>query len=100
MWKNFARDVRFIEMDWIFCMNRASRQPAHRFDEVKEALWKFAQEFIAYLETVDARTDDQWNELHMLFGVTCALSELQLALPGKIVSTVPLKNVLDRRPFI
>ena len=100
MWKNFAHDVRFMEMDWIFCMNRASWQTPHRFEEVQELLWAFAQEFIAYLDQVDIQTDEQWNDLHMLFGVTCALSELQLALPGKIESTVPLKSVLDRRPFI
>ena len=40
------------------------------------------------------------NDLHMLFGAVCAVSELQLALPGEIESTVPLKNVLDRRPFV
>lgn len=36
----------------------------------------------------------------MLFGAMCAVVELQLALPGKIETTVPLKNVLNRRPFI
>ncbi len=35
-----------------------------------------------------------------LFGAVCCLAELQLALPGEIISSVPLKNVLDRRPFI
>ena len=35
-----------------------------------------------------------------LIGAVCALAELQLALPGKIETTVPLKIVLDRRPFI
>lgn len=100
MWKNFGHDVRFIEMDWVFCMNRASRQTAYRFDEVQQILWEFAQEHIEYLERVDPESDDQWNDLHMLFGTTCTLAELQLALPGKIETTVPLKSVLDRRPFI
>ena len=92
--------VGFMEIDWVFCMNRASRQTAHRFDEVKALLWDFAQRFIPYLDSLDEKTDDGLNDLHMLFGAVCALAELQLALPGKIETTVPLKNVLDRRPFI
>ncbi len=97
---NFAHEVGFMEIDWVFCMNRASRQTPHRFHEVKALLWNFAQEFIAYLESLDEEHDDRFNDLHMLFGALCALAELQLALPGKIRTTVPLKIVLDRRPFI
>ena len=52
------------------------------------------------LDTLDEETDEGLNDLHMLFGAVCAIVELQLALPGKIETTVPLKNVLDRRPFI
>ena len=40
------------------------------------------------------------NDMHTLFGCICALAELQSFLPGEIVSDVPLKLVLDRRPFI
>jgi len=98
--KAFGRMVGFMEIDWVFCMNRASRQTAHRFDEVKALLWDFAQSYIPWLESLDAETDDGMNDLHMLFGAVCALAELQQALPGKIETTVPLKNVLDRRPFI
>lgn len=98
--KSFGRMVGFMEIDWVFCMNRAARQTAHRFDEVKALLWDFAQSYIPWLDRLDAETDDGMNDLHMLFGAVCALAELQQALPGKIETTVPLKNVLDRRPFI
>ena len=47
-----------------------------------------------------AEVHDGFNDLHMLFGSVCALAELQLALPGIIVTEKPLKLVLDRRPFI
>ena len=96
----FGKEVGFMEIDWIFAMNRASRQTAHRFDEVKALLLDHAEKFIAWLDSLDPETDEGLNDLHMLFGAVCAVSELQLALPGKIESTVPLKNVLDRRPFI
>ena len=56
--------------------------------------------FVDYLSQVDPLRDEEFNDLHMLFGAVCALAELQQALPGLITSTVPLKLVLDRRPFI
>ena len=73
---------------------------AHRFDEVKELLWHMAQRFLPWLMSLDENTHDMFNDLHMLFGAACAMAELQIALPGKIETDIPLKNVLDRRPFI
>lgn len=96
----FAQEVGFMEIDWVFAMSRASRQTAHRFDEVKELLWHMAQRFLPWLMSLDENTHDMFNDLHMLFGAACAMAELQIALPGKIETDVPLKNVLDRRPFI
>ena len=96
----FANRCGFCEIDWIFCINRASRQTAHRFDEVKEAIRDFGRRFVGYMDQVDQKTDDGFNDLHMLFGAVCALCELQSALPGEYLTTVPLKLVLDRRPFI
>lgn len=96
----FAREIGFMEIDWVFAINRASRQTAHRFDEVKSLLADFANDFIPWMDSLDPATNDAMNDLHMLFGAVCALSEIQLALPGVIESSIPLKNVLDRRPFI
>ena len=89
-----------MEIDWIFAMNRAARQTPHRFHEVKALLRDFAGKYVDYLYSLDAKTDDDFNDLHILFGVMCALTELQLALPGELESDVPLKLALDRRPFI
>ena len=49
---------------------------------------------------VDYDTEPHINDMHELFGGVCALAELQRALRGKLYSEVPLKLVLDRRPFI
>jgi len=97
---NFGKEVGFMEIDWVFAMNRASRQTEYRFREIKSLLWDFAEKFIPWLDSLDPETDEGMNDLHMLFGAVCALSELQLALPGKLETRIPLKNVLDRRPFI
>lgn len=98
--KNFGRSVGFAEIDWVYVINRASKQEGYRVEEVKELLRDFAESYIAYLSQIDYENDDSWNDLHMLFGATCALAELQLALPGEIKTDYPLKLVLDRRPFI
>ena len=81
-------------------MNRASRQTPHRNAEVKDLLMDFAQGFLAWLDAQDPDTRDDINDLHMLFGAMCAVAELQIALPGEFSTEYPLKNVLDRRPFI
>ena len=96
----FAHFIGFSEIDWVFAINRARRETPHRFYEVKEAIIKFGHEFLDYLYTLDFEKDDGVNDLHMLFGAVCALAELQAAVPGEFETTVPLKLVLDRRPFI
>lgn len=96
----FGKQFHFIEVDWVFCLNRASRQTPHRFFEVKEILYEFAKDYIDFLKNVDWKSHDEANDMHLLFGTICCLAELQLALPGKIHSSRPLRMVLDRRPFI
>jgi hypothetical protein len=92
--------VGFAEIDWVYCLNRARWQSGYRFSEVTDALLRFADSYIPMLQSIDHESDERWNDLHMLFGATCALAELQQALPGYIRSSTPLRLVLDRRPFI
>ena len=101
---DFGKNIGFLEVDWVYCINRASRQTPHRFEEVKAAIADFAQIFTSYLlglaESGEYRTHERFNDLHMLFGAVCAIAELQEALPGVIVTEKPLRLVLNRRPFI
>ncbi|MBQ8510972.1 MAG: hypothetical protein IJ493_13805 [Clostridia bacterium] len=97
---NFGKRANFIEIDWIFCLTRASRQTPHRFWEIRDALVKFAHEYAEFWLNADYERDESLNDLHMLFGGVCALAELQQTLRGLIVTKKPLKLVLDRRPFI
>ena len=90
----------FAEIDWVYCLARAAAQSAHRPDEVRAALDAFAERYVAGLDALEWDTDDGANDLHRLFGAVCALAELQRALPGRLRSEVPLRLVLDRRPFI
>lgn len=97
---SFGRMVGFMEIDWVYCMTRAMEQTPHRFYEAKECLEEFAVSFVSYLGNEDWDANHDLNDLHMLFGSVCALAELQRALRGKLYSKIPLKLVLDRRPFI
>lgn len=96
----FGKMIGFLEVDWAYCINRASRQTEYKFRECREVLRNFSKGFIEYLNDVNEKKDDGFNDLHMLFGAVCALAELQTALPGEILSPKPLRLTLDRRPFI
>lgn len=105
IWKDrsfpaLANGVTFADIDWVYCLTRSVRQSGHRFKESRTALRSFAQVYIGFLQGLDKATNDDWNDLHQLFGAMCALAELQAALPGEIRTTKPLRLVLDRRPFI
>lgn len=98
--ESFGKNAKFVEMDWVYCLTRALQQTAHRYNEVIDVLEEFAEEYITHWLTVDYENDININDMHELFGGVCALAELQRALRGKLYSDVPLKLVLDRRPFI
>lgn len=97
---DFGKVAGFLEIDWVYCMSRASRQTPHRFEEVRDRLRRFRDEYVAFFRTVDWEKDDAINDLHMLFGAVCALAELQQSLRGELLTDRPLRLVLDRRPFI
>lgn len=98
--EHFLRGCNFLEIDLVYCLTRAMRQTPHRFHEAKKALEEFAALFIAMMDGLDPLTDESFNDLHTLFGAVCCLAELQSALPGQLLTTKPLRLVLDRRPFI
>jgi len=95
-----GRTLSFAEIDWVYCLNRATRQCDHRFGEAQAALADFAADYTGWLLALDFADAPALNDLHTLFGVLCALAELQQAVPGLLRSDQPLKLVLDRRPFI
>lgn len=98
--KGFGQRPGFIEMDWVYCLTRASQQTPHRFWEIRECLEDFACILTDTFLNADWDHDTSINDLHMLFGTACAFAELQRVLRGKLISDIPLKLVLDRRPFI
>lgn len=100
MYPDMGHSADFKDIDWIFCLTRASRQTAHRFDEIRAYLTDFARLYADFWLNADYERNDSINDLHMLFGGVCALAELQQTLRGLYETDKPLKIVLDRRPFI
>ncbi len=92
--------VGFAEIDWVYTLSHASRQSSHRLRETDEALRALADRYVRFLRDLDQHQDPGFNDLHRLLGVLCALAALQQAVPGLLPSAVPLRLVLDRRPFI
>lgn len=103
-WKPLGAAIGFAEIDWVYCLTRATRQCGHRFAEVSTVLREFAMEYCDFLlelvQTSQVRGVPPFEDVHLLFGTLCALAELQMALPGVIRTQRPLHLVLDRRPFI
>ena len=96
---NFLHEASFRQVDWVFALNRARRETPYRFQDIHDRLLDFAFRFV---HNLDKEPEDSliFNDLHAVFGMTCALAELELALPEEVESEIPLRNVLDRRPFI
>ena len=97
---NFTADIGFAQVDWVYALNRATRETPYRFHEAKSRLKDFCDKYLDYLESLNFETHEGLNDLHCLFGMICCVTELQAALPGELYSSKPLRLVLDRRPFI
>ena len=98
--ETFGRRCGFLEVDWLYCLNRAGRQTDYRRAEREALTERFAAVYCENLLRLDHETDESFNDLHMLFGACCALAELRNALPGALITERPLRLVLDERPFV
>lgn len=95
----FGKSAGFMEIDWVYCLTRAMQQTPHRFEEARECLEDFAEDYCKHwLENF--HNIKSVDDMHGLFGSVCCFAELQRALRGKLYSEIPMKLVLDRRPFI
>ena len=97
--ESFGKGQRFLDIDWAFSLYRGSAQAGYRLEEARALLKEFALLYVEYLER-SSMEEIQWGDMHLLFGAVCGLAELQIALPGELYSTRPLRQVLDVRPFI
>ncbi|MGA0333407.1 MAG: hypothetical protein ACO3N7_04180 [Kiritimatiellia bacterium] len=85
-------------LPWIFCLTRSMRQTAHRHEEVRQSLIRFVPDYLKYLELQIG--EGHFQGPHQIQWDLSALAELQLALPGRLQSDHPLRQILDRHPFL
>lgn len=95
-----TRTVGFAEIDWVYCVHRALRQSGHRREDCEAALGEVGARVAALLTDPGYWRTPEFDDLHTVFGALCTVAELQLALPGRVLTPRPLRLVLDRRPFI
>jgi len=85
-------------LPWVMCVNRARRFTAHRFEEARQAMERFVP---SYLEFLYRQIENHsFQSLPYIQWDIAVLAELQSALPGLLVSRRPLRQVLDRHPFL
>lgn len=85
-------------LPWVLCVNRAGRFTAHRFEETQQALRRFIPPYLDFLYR--QIENSSFNSLVYIQWDISVLAELQAALPGILVSRRPLRQVLDRHPFL
>lgn len=97
---DFAREVGWADIDFAYLVARVQRRAGERFEESQQILREIADGLISQLLAMNPETSETLNDLNTLFAIVCALAVLQDALPGYIRTSVPLKLVLDIRPFL
>lgn len=97
---DFAKEVGWADIDFAYLLARVQRRAGIRFEETQQILREIADGLITQLLAMDPDASETLNDLNTLFAIVCALAVLQDALPGYIRTSVPLKLVLDIRPFL
>lgn len=86
------------EFSLVFSLCRSMRITAHRHEEALRALRRFTYRHLSFLET--QAKSGKLLDLVVASRVVCLLAELQQTLPGAIHTRRPLRQILDRRPWI
>lgn len=97
---DFSKEVGWPDIDFAYILARVQRRCGDHYEETQQILREIADGLIRQLLQMDPDTSETLNDLNTLFAIVCALAVLQDALPGYIRTSVPLKLVLDVRPFL
>lgn len=97
-WTLFSRDLHPRELPLIFALSRSLRITPHRQEEALQTLRRFAHRWLRFLKE-QAQAGHFHDLLHTARHL-CAIAELQQILPGYLRTRRPLRQVLNRRPFL
>ncbi|WP_138752644.1 hypothetical protein [Paenibacillus sinopodophylli] len=91
----------YFHIDWAYTILTCLRQnPHYRKEECEAAVRGSSELFIAGLARLGAEPYEPFDDLHSLCGAVCGLAAIQHIVPELIETEVPLRLVLDRRPFL
>ncbi len=94
----FCQKLGHRHLPWIFCLTRSIRLSPHRHEEVILALDRFATRYVEFI--TQRANEGHLEDLTLAQTAVAALAELQIALPGRLISRRPLRQVLDRICFL
>jgi hypothetical protein len=94
----FCHSFSQRHLPWIFCLTRSLRLSPHRHEEVIHTLERFVPRYVSFLD--DQIAKGHFVDLLHVRNSIAALAELQIALPGRLSSRRPLRQILDRISFL
>ncbi len=89
----------FIDLDAAYTLSRASRVAQHWRADALAGLRRLADYTLASVLDPEQRVCT-FADTHTALGTVACLAALQEALPDELPTRTPLRQVLDRRPFI
>lgn len=97
-WSLFSRDLHARELPLIFTLSRSMRLSPHRHEECLQTLRRFSHRWLRFLK--EQAQAGHFSDIVLTTRCLCALAELQQILPGHVRTRRPLRQVLNRRPFL
>lgn len=85
-------------LPWVMILSRSLRRTAHRHEEAMQQLQRFLPAYLDYLR--DQTRSESHTRLVRLQWDLSTLAELQMVLPGQLKTRRPLRQILDRHPFL
>lgn len=85
-------------LPWVYVLARCRKLTAHRFEEVRQALERFAPPYLDFLQ--DQIRHSRFHAPPYIQWDIAVLAELRAELPGLVRTRRPLRRILDRHPFL
>jgi len=95
-----GRGLSWNEIDFLYTLRSLQKRTDHRATESRAVVAEIAAKLVTSVAALEPKTDAGMNDLHTLFAGLCSLAVAQEAVPGLCRTRMPLRLVLERRPFL
>lgn len=97
---NFSNEMGWADIDYTYMLVHLFRECKQYGDDCDRILKEIADGLAVQLLELEEWDNSPLESINTLFAIVCSLAVLQDALPGLLRTSVPLKLVLDKRPFL